>query len=130
MATFDPTKYQLRPNGPLAPATIDRIVKIKERSGMAYASLGEKLGFSGTFLHNLLNKGANVSTQHVERIAQAIDSLENPTASAEAHPGKVGMLQHSFHLRPGIQITIELPEDLTDRESDRLARFVQSLPVA
>ena len=97
---------------------------------MAYAALGGKLGFSGTFLHNVLNKGANVGTQHIERIATAIDRLENPDRAAEAPEDEAGMLQHSFHLRPDLQIRMELPSDLTEREADRLARFVQSLPVA
>ncbi|MFZ2981516.1 MAG: helix-turn-helix transcriptional regulator [Sphingobium sp.] len=130
MATFDPTKYQQSPNGPLTPQTIERLVAIKERSGMAYAALGGKLGISGTFLHNLMNKSTNIGTQHIERIATAIDALENPDQVAEVPANEAGMLQHSFHLRPGLQVTIELPDNLTDREADRLARFVQSLPVA
>jgi hypothetical protein len=127
---FDPTKYQVSPNGPLTPQTISRLIAVKERSGMAYAALGGKLGISGTFLHNLINKGTNIGTQHIERIANAIDRLENPDHAVEADLVAGGMLQHSFHLRSGLQVVIELPDDLTDREADRLARFVQSLPVA
>ncbi|MER9105735.1 helix-turn-helix domain-containing protein [Mesorhizobium sp. M0848] len=130
MATFDPTKFQQFPNGPLTPQTVQRLVAIKERTGMAYAALGRKLGFSGTFLHHLMNSSANVGTQHIERIASALDLLENPGQVAEGPASVAGMLQHSFHLRPGLQISIDLPDDLTDREADRLARFVQSLPVA
>lgn len=97
---------------------------------MSYAALGGKLGISGTFLHNLMNKDANIGTQHVERVVVAIDSLENPDQTLDAMENDAGMLQHSFHLRAGLQIAIELPEDLTEREADRLARFIQSLPVA
>jgi transcriptional regulator with XRE-family HTH domain len=110
--------------------TIQRLIAIKERSGMSYASLGGKLGISGTFLHNLMNKGANIGTQHVERIAGAIDGLENPDQAREPTEDEAGRLQHSFHLRPGLRISIDLPENLTEREADRLARFIQSLPVA
>lgn len=130
MTVFDPAKHQAFPNGPLTPQTIGRLVAIKEKSGMSYAALGSKLGISGTFLHNLINKSTNVGTQHIERIATAIDLLENPGLAVEAASSEAGMLQHSFHLRPGFQVTIELPEDLTEREADRLARFIQSLPVA
>lgn len=130
MANFDPTKYQDSPNGPLTPQTIERLVAIKERRGMAYAALGGKLGISGTFLHNLINKRVNIGTQHVERIAKAIEVLENPEKAVDVPGNEARTLQHSFHLRPGLQIMIELPEDLTDREADRLSRFVQSLPVA
>lgn len=97
---------------------------------MSYAALGNKLGISGTFLHNLMNKDANIGTQHVERVVAAIDGLENPDQNREAVENEAGMLQHSFHLRAGLQIAIELPENLTEREADRLARFIQSLPVS
>ncbi|MGO7634192.1 hypothetical protein [Rhizobium leguminosarum] len=130
MATFDPAAYQQFPNGPLTHETIQRLVSIKERSGMSYGSLGSKLNISGTFLHNLMNKNANVGTQHVERIIGAINLLENPDQAAEFSQNEAGMLLHSFHLRSGLQIKIELPDDLTEREAERLARFVQSLPVA
>jgi hypothetical protein len=130
MASFDPTKHQRFPNGPLTEHTVHRLVAIKERSGMSYAALGGKLGISGTFLHNLMNKEANIGTQHVERVMAAIDDLENPDQSHEKVENGAGMLQHSFHLRAGLQIAMELPEDLTEREADRLARFIQSLPVA
>lgn len=130
MTGFDPNEYQISPNGPLRPETIKRLVAIKERSGMAYNALGSKLGISGTFLHNIINKGTNIGTQHVERVAKAIDHLENPDAIAQAPESQPGMLEHSFHLRPGLQITIELPADLSDREAERLARFVQAIPVS
>ena len=130
MATFDPSKFQESPNGPLTAQTLERLAAIKRKSGMAYAALGGKLGISGTFLHNLMNKNANIGTQHIERIVAAIDLLENPETVVEAPTKEAGKLQHSFHLRPGLQVRIELPEDLTEREAERLARFVQSLPVA
>lgn len=130
MAPFDPTKYQQRPNGPLTRETIQRLMAIKVRRGVSYSALGDKLGISGTFLHNLMNKDANIGTQHVERIVNAIDLLENPERAAEAPANPTGALRHSFHLRPDCQITIELPDNLTEREADRLARFIQSLPVA
>jgi transcriptional regulator with XRE-family HTH domain len=130
MSAFDPTAFQQSPNGPLTPPTIQRIVEIKKRSGMSYAALGDKLGMSGTFLHSLVNRSANVGTQHIERIVKALDALESPDAAAGVTTPASGMLDHSFHLRPDLQIKIALPQDLTDREADRLSRFIQSLPVA
>lgn len=38
------------------------------------------------------------------------------------------MLQHSFHLRPDCVISFSLPSDLTDREAERIAGFIQSIP--
>lgn len=97
---------------------------------MSYATLANKLGFSGTFLHHLINKNANVGTQHIQRIISAIEALENPDAGGQESDTATGALRHSFHLRPNFQVVVELPADLTEREAERLARFVQSLPVA
>ena len=132
MSVFDPGPYQRSPNGPLTVETVQRLVHIKERTGMSYAALGAKLGFSGTFLYNLMLKNANVGTQHVERVARAIVRLEEGD-SDEAAPGEeahtVDMLDHPFHLRADLQIVVSLPVDLTEREAERLGKFVQSLPV-
>lgn len=130
MKPFDPTEFQPLPNGPLGPTTIARILAIKDRKGMSYAGLGNELGISGTFLHNLIHKGANVGTQHIERIATAIERLENPEQASQAGEDVVDNLEHTFHLRPGLQIRLQLPADLTSREAERLSQFVKSLPVA
>jgi hypothetical protein len=39
-------------------------------------------------------------------------------------------LQHSFHLRPGVQVSLDLPEDLTATEVDRFCSFLKALPFA
>lgn len=39
-------------------------------------------------------------------------------------------LQHSFHLRPGAMVTIELPEDVTPAEVERFCNFLKTLPFA
>jgi hypothetical protein len=39
-------------------------------------------------------------------------------------------LQHSFHLRPGLQVAIELPEDVTPTEVERFCTFLKALPFA
>lgn len=127
---FDPTEFQDGPNGPLNAKTISRLAKIKDTTGMSYQALGDKLKISGTFLHNLMNKNANVGTQHVERIVSAIEALENPSVPTPNTAENVESLRHSFHLRPGLQIQFELPADLTGREAERLSQFIQSLPVS
>ncbi|UXT56681.1 hypothetical protein FY134_03075 [Agrobacterium fabrum] len=127
---FDPTEFQDGPNGPLNSKTISRLAKIKDTTGMSFQALGDKLSISGTFLHNLMKKNANVGTQHVERIVSAIEALENPSVPAVNIAENVESLRHSFHLRPGLQIQFELPADLTPREAERLSQFIQSLPVS
>lgn len=37
-------------------------------------------------------------------------------------------IPHVFQLRPDMKVEIALPEDLTDREADRLASWIKSLP--
>ena len=127
--TFDPTEYQQSPNGPLNDRVVERIIAIKQKSGLSYAALGKQLGMSGTFLHNIVNRSVNVGTQHVQRIATAIELLESPSEFEKQLQVKDEILTHSFHLRPSLQIAMDLPLNLTEREASRLAKFIQSLPV-
>lgn len=39
-----------------------------------------------------------------------------------------GKLKHEFQLRDGFRLQIELPVDLTEKEAERLAAFVRTLP--
>jgi hypothetical protein len=40
------------------------------------------------------------------------------------------MYAHSFRLRPDAEIALKLPENLTEKEADRLATFIKTLPTA
>ena len=40
----------------------------------------------------------------------------------------VGMTEVEFPLRDDLRLTFQLPANLTEREADRLAAFVRSLP--
>lgn len=124
--------FQVKPNGPLTPQAIARLKAIKDSTGMSYAALGKKVGLSGTFLYNLMNKGMNVGTQHIKRMADAVARLEDPTsaASAEAAINDNALLTHEYHLRPSLKVSIELPADITEKEAERLSLFVRSLPYA
>ena len=37
-------------------------------------------------------------------------------------------LMHSFHLRPDLEVKIELPADLTSAEASRLSEFIKAIP--
>ena len=39
-------------------------------------------------------------------------------------------LRHSFHLRPGLLVNLELPEDVTATEVDRFCSFLKAIPFA
>lgn len=41
---------------------------------------------------------------------------------------EVGFLEHTFLLRPNTEIRLQLPADLTTRESERLSEFIKALP--
>lgn len=49
-------------------------------------------------------------------------------SSGEAAGADLDMIEHSFVLRPDLTVSFELPDDLTQRESARLAAFLQALP--
>lgn len=39
-----------------------------------------------------------------------------------------GFVEHRFLLRPGVEVNLRLPGDLTKREAERLADFIRTLP--
>ncbi len=39
-----------------------------------------------------------------------------------------GTIGHRFVLRPDFQVQLELPQDLNQREANRLAEFIRTLP--
>jgi transcriptional regulator with XRE-family HTH domain len=130
MASEDTADFQERPNGPLTSQAINRLKAIKDRTGMSYATLGSRVGLSGTFLYNLMNKGMNVGTQHIRRIAEAVARLEDPTSDLDAaSEPSAALLTHAYHLRPSLKVSIDLPADITPKEAERLSQFICSLPV-
>jgi hypothetical protein len=42
--------------------------------------------------------------------------------------GSSRTLRHSFHLRPGLLVNLELPEDVTATEVDRFCSFLKAIP--
>lgn len=62
-----------------------------------------------------------------------LQEVESPAATHQgvdevSEPVSEDFHRHQFLLRPGVQINIELPLDLTVEESVRLADFVRTLP--
>jgi hypothetical protein len=66
-----------------------------------------------------VGKAAAGEPQDIEEIPA--EELEEAASS--------DVLVHSFHLRTNLQITLELPADLSGAEADRLANFVKTLPI-
>jgi hypothetical protein len=44
-------------------------------------------------------------------------------------PAEPNMCAHSFRLRQDVTVSLNLPIDLSTREAERLARFIQALPL-
>ncbi|MGV3555959.1 MAG: hypothetical protein ACO1OD_11960 [Croceibacterium sp.] len=124
--------FQVSTNGPLSADAIARLNAIKSSTGMSYATLGSKVGLSGTFLYNLMNKGMNVGTQHIKRMEEAVRRMEAGEDLEVEHPVKTeqSTLTHTYHLRPDLQVSLDLPRDLSEKEAERLSLFLRSLPTA
>ncbi len=54
--------------------------------------------------------------------------IENITDEAVEEEAEEQVFPHVFQLRPGQQVRLELPRDLTSREAVRLADFIKTLP--
>jgi len=55
--------------------------------------------------------------------------IEQIPAEEMEEPASADMLAHPFNLRMDLQVTLELPADLSRAEADRLANFVRTLPI-
>jgi len=63
--------------------------------------------------------------------APAAPRVAKTAAKAVPVPGAASRtLRHSFHLRPGLLVSIELPEDVTATEVARFCSFLQAIPFA
>ena len=58
----------------------------------------------------------------------AASNMNNPVSEPKATDAS--MFSHPFRLRPALVISVQLPNNLTAYEADRLARFIQTLPFA
>ena len=58
---------------------------------------------------------------------EEIEELRAGDDELETDEGR-NLLEHAFHLRKDLTVTLELPADLTQPEAERLAAFVLSLP--
>lgn len=124
-------EYQQRHDGPLKQETIDYLRNQRNNNQWSYATLGKMLGISGAFLHNLMNKNANISTATVmQKVAAGIDRLksgETQLPALQANSPWPELLEHTYNLRNDLAVSISLPVNLTEREAERLSLFIRSL---
>lgn len=74
-----------------------------------------------------VGKAAAGGTQAVEEIQPTADQ-DNGEDEVPAKAVPEGALQHTFQLRPGWQVELALPSDLSAREAGRLSEFIKTLP--
>jgi len=127
-----PLNYQVHHNGPLKPEVIKYLHDMRIANHWTYKQLGERLGISQAFAHNILNKNMNISTNtYMARVAKGIERLEAGDVGLAKPPAgnlkDVRMQEHAYHLRDELRVSFSLPTDLTEREAERLALFMQSL---
>jgi len=124
--------YQQHNNGPLKPEAVAFLNGVRIKNHWSYKTLGEHLGISGAFAHNILNKGGNITTSTaMQYIAAGIERLKSgdmtPADAPATGGGSSPMLSHSYNLRNNMLLRFQLPADLTEREAERLALFIRSL---
>jgi hypothetical protein len=80
--------------------------------------------------HSLAWVGGAVSggTGNSDGAKDAASNTNN--LASEPKATAASMFSHPFRLRPTLVVSVQLPNDLTAHEADRLARFIQTLPFA
>jgi hypothetical protein len=96
----------------------------RELSGDAAASLASEPSPKG-----VTRKVLVPTVRRLERPKLSAHELPEPLSRPPARAPSAS-LQHSFHLRPGVLVTIELPENVSTSEVERLCGFLKSIPFA
>jgi hypothetical protein len=108
---------------PLSRGDIIRVFKELESFGCGIFKAGRK-GYESRFEWR-------VSSKSVGQVAAGESSeieAEVPPAGENADEATEQLVDHSYRLRPSLQLTLALPPDLTAAEAERLARFIMTLP--
>lgn len=58
----------------------------------------------------------------------AASDVDHDDDALDDEYANIPMLHHQFNLRPGLEVRLELPKDLTQPEAGRLSDFVKTLP--
>ena len=59
-----------------------------------------------------------------------LDTDMTPTTRAQVRAGddSPAMLEHTFHVRPGVVATFKLPDDISRSEAERLSQLLLAIP--
>jgi hypothetical protein len=100
-----------------------------------YGRRGAKTRIRWFYSLRSLGKAAKGDSSQLDEINDEFDEDDAAAAPVQAKlreamagAGPSEGIEHRFALRPSINVTVSLPEDLTKREAERFAAFIQSLP--
>ncbi len=74
-----------------------------------------------------LEETSNGMDEQAASLEKFDSSLDNRARMSQP-PSGTELVDHSFYLRPKVQITFSLPVDLTESEVERLTAFLKTLP--
>jgi hypothetical protein len=117
--------------GRLSSADRERIHALSER-GLSAAQIAKEVERREDVIEQIL--GAHKKSSNRGRKPKAPEPAPRPQVVAPAPKPKAerprGVLEHQLWIRPGYQIELVLPADLSGAEAERLANWARSLPFA
>lgn len=73
------------------------------------------------------SNGGNGGGKKAAPAAVRVPAALHPEVPVQPDPPKAGMITYPFPIRPGLRGSIQLPEDLTEREAKRIGAFIATL---
>lgn len=121
--------------GRLSSADRERIHALSER-GLSAAQIAKEVERREDVIEAILgaskkssNRGRKPAAKAPEPAPRAQVVAPTPVAKPRAERAR-GVLEHQLWIRPGYQIELVLPADLSNAEAERLANWARSLPFA
>ena len=106
----------------LSRGDIIRAFKALEAAGCGTFKTGRK-GHESRFEWLISSKSAG------QAATGEINEVDSEVPPPEAEEASDALTEHTYWLRPSLQIKLDLPGDLTTLEAERIARFVRTLPL-
>ena len=101
---------------------LSNLKRLRTEQGLTQAELAKRASCSEVMITRYENQGRPPSVRTMGRLKQALGLM------ASGNGNTLRSVHHTYHLRPGVLVSFDLPEDLTRSEADRLAGFIRSLP--
>ncbi|MEQ9379611.1 MAG: hypothetical protein RJP95_02020 [Pirellulales bacterium] len=118
--TVDAIEQEIRHRGGhILRRHITEVLRFLERQGMGQFVVGRR-GHRSRFV-------SSESLCELAKEALCCTSPEGESREADT-TGELEVVLHKFVLRPGFEISLELPTDFSKREAERLIAFIRLLP--